>query len=76
MACIGYNKVWTSIAPEIRKQILAIEGPFKLDGYNVTLWASVILFTGWQVWHSFESSFPGMIVPIGFIVPEKKVKAL
>lgn len=75
MGCIGWNKVWTSITPRLRKQIQDIKGPFNLEGQVVTLWASVIVCTLWQLWHTYEFSFLGIIVPIGFLIRAKKLKA-
>lgn len=74
MACIGYQKVCMAISPALREQIQVMEGPFKLDGAALTQWACVIACTGWQLCHSYESSFLGIIVPVGFLVPAKKVK--
>jgi len=76
MACIGYQKLSSSFTEGLCKQIDGIEGPFKLNGNAVTLWASVIVCTVWQFWHGYESSFLGMIVPLGFLVMEKKVKSI
>jgi len=76
MACIGYQKISSSFTEGLCKQIEGIEGLFKLDGHAVTLWASAIVCTAWQFWHGYESSFLGFIVPIGFLVEEKRLKGI
>jgi len=46
MAHIGYHKLCMAISPALRKQIQVMEGPYKLDGTTLTLWACVITCTG------------------------------
>jgi len=68
MACIGYQKLCIACSPALHEQIRAMEGPFKLDGTALTLWASAILCTLWQLWSGYQSSYFGIIVPLGFLI--------
>lgn len=76
MAFIGYQKVCSAISPALLNQIRVMEGPFNLDGATSTLWACTIVFSFWQLWHSYESSYLGIIVPLGFLVRTKKAKEI
>jgi len=73
MACIGYHKLCIACSPALHEQIRAIEGPFKLDGTALALWASAFACTGWQLWNAYESSYFGIIVLLGFLVHARKV---
>jgi len=72
MACIGYHKLCVACSPALHEQIRAMEGPFKLDGTALTLWASAILCTLWQLWSGYQSSYFGIIVPLGFLIDARK----
>jgi len=68
MASIGYRKVYCSVTPTMREYIGSIKGPFKLHGVAITLWATATFCTAWQLVYWYESSFLGIIVPIGFLL--------
>jgi len=72
MACIGYHKLCVACSPALHEQIRAMEGPFKLDGTALTLWASAFLCTLWQLWSGYQSSYFGIIVPLGFLIHARK----
>lgn len=72
MACIGYHKLCIACSPALHEQIRAMEGPFKLNGTALTLWASAILCTLWQLWNGYQSSYFGIIVPLGFLIHARK----
>jgi len=72
MACIGYHKLCIACSPALHEQIRAMEGPFKLDGTALTLWGSAILCTLWQLWSRYQSSYFGIIVPLGFLLHARK----
>jgi len=72
MACIGYHKLCIACSPALHEQIQAMEGPFKLDGTALALWASALACTAWQLWNSYESSYLGILVPLGFIIHANK----
>jgi len=73
MACIGFHKLWIACSPALHEQIRAMEGPFKIDGTALILWASAIACTSWQLWSGYESSYFGIIVLLGFLVHATKV---
>jgi len=68
MACIGYHKLCVACSPALHEQIRAMEGPFKLDGTALTLWASAIFCTLWQLWDGYQSCYFAIIVPLGFLI--------
>jgi len=68
MACFGFDKVYSSFSDGLRRQIEATEGPFKLNGKAVMLWVCAIACSYWQFLHNYESSFIGILVPLGFLV--------
>jgi len=71
MACIGFHKVYGSLTESLREEIENFKGPFKLGGKSVMLWVCVIVTSGWQFMHEYESYFIGILVPLGFLIREK-----
>jgi len=74
MACVGYDRLYSSLSVGVRKQIYAIKGPFELDGKATTLWASAFVCSFWQCWNGYEFSLFGIFVPLGFLTREAKIK--
>jgi len=72
MACFGFDQVYSSFTDGLRRQIEATEGPFKLNGKAVMLWVCAIACSCWQFIHGYESSFIGILVPLGFLVQDKR----
>jgi len=73
MAHMGYHKLCIAISPALRKQIQVMKGPFNLDGTTLTLCACLTACTGWQLVYAYQSSFLGIIVPLGFLVHARKL---
>jgi len=74
MACVGYDRFYSSLPTGVRKQIHSVGGPLPLDGRAITLWVLAILCSLWQFLHGYEFSMLGLAVPVGFVMLERKIK--
>jgi len=74
MACVGFDRFYSSLPKGIRKQIYALDVPLQLDGKAVVLWISAILCSLWQFLHGYKFSLLCLFVPFGFLIIESKME--